>query len=430
MAPSKKGQKFRQVNSQVPDDVNRAYGQIESGESSRKNMYKNGHGNKSATQQQGIRSFLINATEKSRKRYDEGRNLTEIDESQINTTTNNENDNCIQKLNEDISKLTKEYEELTKGDKFDLKTIFLKMNQLIKAMNDRHDFVFKHLTINQGKSTDFVISELNDFRMQIDSMKTKQQNELESIKVVDDCRNDLRKFWLRFRYRGEAQQIRQNGNYPLQIKKILGNMGIKFDLGILPIETAFFHDRKFGRDDMPEIALCCIFTNSTIAKRVKAEIAKFNRKLEEEQKHHMIRYFTSVNWSESVWNIMRICIELKNFNLINNVFATNEGIKVQYNSHIDASEEINQDPNDTVITPPQQIRTVTTKINNAVMLDNLRMTVKDFNFQIPFDQVYNPQYFRLSLDDRRKIREAPMINSSEPNDEIMLDASDTSFINN
>lgn len=255
----------------------------------------------------------------------------------------------------------------------------------------------------------------------MDQTKSRHQEDIQSLQNVDSCRNDLKKLWIRFKFRGEAQEIRSKGNYPAEIKKILERMGIKFNLGILPLESAFFQDRKFGGNSIPEVALCCNFINSTIARRVKLDIMNFNKALEEAGQLESIRYFTIVNWSEKVWNILRICFELKNNKLITNAFVTNEGIKVQYNVECEP-----EDPDETFVDPSLQ-KFVSVLINTQAALDNLRKTIGDFNYQLPATVVYNSEYFNLSKEQRIEHR-IKSYEEQHESDDCFMQAESTNIV--
>jgi len=391
--------RFQQVNSKVPDEIENAYVNISTPKSKFTNIILNKNKKSKSSQGNDIRNFLQNKNQKSTTRYHESRKI--VHSPTLTKQNQSEPDDLSLALNDksnEIVILTKEYEELISSDPFDLPLIFKKMNDLINAMNSRHNLLINQFQSSQAKHTDFVTSEINALRCEIDQVKINHHDEIEVLQTIDSCRSDLKRLWIRFKFRGEAQEIRSRGNYPAEIKKILDKIGIKFNLGILPIETAFFQDRKFGSNTIPEIALCCNFVNSTIARRVKIDIANFNKCLEEKGQSDMIRYFTTVSWSENVWNILRICFDLKDNGLVNSAFVTNEGIKIQHEINL-ASE----DPNETVV-DPNPPKKVTVKINSMVALDNLRKTILDFNHQIPAAQVYSTEYFKMSREQRKEFR--------------------------
>jgi len=400
---------FEQVDLQAPEDIERVYTNHKTpqthGTPKYKRMYKNSNKLTQGTDS-GIRKYFQSFSEKSVNRYNETRKIASNHNSkdttqQTPTTENLEQSKILQQKNAEINSLLKEYENLTSIDNMDVKAIFKKTSELINSMNQRHDMMMNHLLNNTNKSCEFVTSEINSLREEIEKVKSSHKDEIETLQIVDACRNDLKKIWIRFKFRGEAQQIRESGNYPTEIKRILGKMNIKFDLNILPIETAFFQDRKFGNQEVPEIALCCIFTNSTIAKRVKTDIIKFNKNLELNGKRELIRYFSTMNWTGNVWQILKVCIELKSHNLINNVFVSNEGIKVQITRILNDTDDLNL----TVVDyNANQNSFSTIKVNNSSTLDNLRKLVNDFNKELPASEVYNRDYFSLEFEKRKELR--------------------------
>ncbi|CAG9803587.1 unnamed protein product [Chironomus riparius] len=407
--------KFQQINSQVPDEIENAYANLSTPKTRYKNIIRHkGKKPTSGPQANDIRKFLKDNNRKSTARYHETRQIpsSPTDPQQSQSQSDENSKNLKEKSNE-IALLTKEYQELTSSDPFDLPSIFKKTNELIQAMNDRHNLFVLQSSTSQSKHTDFVISEINALRCEIDQVKSSHQEEIETLQIIDSSRADLKKLWIRFKFRGEAQEIRGKGNYPAEIKKILDKMGIKFNLGILPLESAFFHDRKFGGSSIPEIALCCNFVNSTIARRVKIDIANFNKALEEKGQSEIIRYFTTVSWSENVWRILRICFDIKGNGLLKSAFVTNEGIKIQYET--DSAPE---DPNETVV-DTDSLKVITAKINSMSALDELRKSIGDFNCQLPATQVYNSEYFNLSIEQRKEVRMNSQQDEPEDNDNQM-----------
>lgn len=415
-APSNK---FQQINGHVPDEIENAYANLGTPKTKFKNIIRQ-KGKKQTSgppQAHDIRKFLKDNNRKSTTRYHETRQIpSSPTDSQQSQSQPDEYSIAVKDKSNEITLLTKEYQQLTSADSFDLSLIFKKTNDLIQAMNDRHNLLIRQLSASQSKHTDFVASEINALRCEIDQVKSSHQEEIETLQIIDSSRSDLKKFWIRFKFRGEAQDIRGRGNYPTEIKKILDKMGIKFNLGILPLESAFFQDRKFGGSSIPEIALCCNFVNSTIARRVKIDIANFNKGLEEKGQSDLVRYFTTVSWSENVWKILRICFEIKGNGLLNSAFVTNEGIKVQYETDLAP-----EDPNDTVVDPP---KVVTTKINSMSALDELRKSINDFNYQLPAVQVYNSEYFNLSTEQRKEFRMNYQQEILEDDNQMLMETQD------
>ncbi|CAG9804333.1 unnamed protein product [Chironomus riparius] len=411
-------------SSKVPDEIENAYANISTPKTKYKNIirHKGKKPQNGSNQVHDIRKFLQEGNRKSTTRYHETRQIPPSPtDSQQYQSKFDENSSALKDKSNEITILTKEYQELTGSDPFDLSLIFKKTNELIHAMNERHNLLIQQFSTSQSKHTDFVTSEINALRCEINQVKSSHQEEIESLQIIDSSRSDLKKLWIRFKFRGEAQEIRGKGNYPAEIKKVLDKMGINFNLGILPLESAFFQDRKFGGSSIPEIALCCNFVNSTIARRVKIDIANFNKSLEEKGQRDMIRYFTTVSWSENVWKILRICFDIKGSGMLKSAFVTNEGIKVQY--EIDSAPD---DPNETVV-DPNSSKVITAKINSMSALDELRKSIVDFNYQLPAVQVYSTEYFNLSMEQRKELRMNYQHEILEDDDNQMLIESNENY---
>jgi hypothetical protein len=159
-------------------------------------------------------------------------------------------------------------------------------------------------------------------------IKTMTSDELDEIKLIDNCRSDLRKLFIRFRNKHEAESMRRKGNLHNQLKSLFAHLNLNLD--ILPVESAYFQTRKFGRSSQPELTLCCIFTTSTQARKVKYAIENFNSSLASKGQGDRVRYQIAVSWSHNVWNIVTICNELRDHKLIEKHLVTDSGIKVVY----------------------------------------------------------------------------------------------------
>lgn len=188
-------------------------------------------------------------------------------------------------------------------------------------------------------------------------------------------------------------------------------MNIKIDLAQYPIESFFYQTKKFEADQViPEIALCCIFVNPTLASVVKNGVRNFNKYLEDNDQANFIRYKVSTDWSYNIRAILKPCNEMRRFNVIDKVLVTIDGIKVYH-------EEMSH--------PEQPERKYsTTFVNSMKKLDILRRKLRDFNFSVPAVEAYNKEYFNKSFNERKSLRDNYWTNNSIDMDEEFLVSED------
>lgn len=347
---------------------------------------KNARGKQDRSEKAKSSSQSKRKTEKKMAAYEANRNIESIDleETVIDTRQDLKLPPHLAEIDKRVSGLTSEFQELIKNDKTDPKEIYKKIGDVFSAMEDRSKFIVREV----AECVEFVQDEMAAVHDELKELK--RADDIESLKTVEACRNDLKKLWIRFKYKKEALEMRSKGNLPVQIRELLQRMNIKFDLGILPIETAYFVTRKFGKTLIPELTLSCTFSNSMIARKVKYEIRNFNSQLISNGHQDAIRYSTATNWSPIVWNKLRICMELVNHSLINKFLVTNEGLKVTY----PVSSE----------TEGSEARTKTVNVNNYKEIDEVRIVINDFNCNIPAQQVYTAEYFSCDPEARKTAR--------------------------
>jgi hypothetical protein len=272
------------------------------------------------------------------------------------------------------------------------KQILDAIGKVFVAMNERDEAIVEQIS----KCTDFVTDEMQYMRGELD--KVRNCDAIEELKVVDNCRSDLKKVWLRFTYRQEAINIRDAGNFPSQVLRLLSSMNINFSNGLLPIESAFLQNKKFDGAPVPEITICCSFVSVVYARKVKSGVAAFNKALIDSGHADDIRYRTHVSWSANVWGIFRILMELKEHKLITNHFITMEGLKAAF-EETDAADE--------------GVKTRTVTVNSFSQLDSLRKTVKDFYASAPAKNIYNLDYFKCTSEEKKTLREAEIIDDPD-----------------
>jgi hypothetical protein len=295
-----------------------------------------------------------------------------------------------------------EYEKLLDCEDLDTKSAFKVMGKMSKTMLDliqqlQLAMISKNKasmnTFNERLKTctSFICNEIEHVRSEI---KVIKENDLaECTSIIQACGQDLKKIWIRFAYASDAEELRKDMN-PLKIKELLMQMDIPIGTMKFPIESFYFQTKKFGDDQMfPEVALCCTFVNSTIASIVKNGVRNFNSKLKANGQFRLVRYDVASELSYSVRSLLKICNEMKRFNIIEKAFVTNEGIKV-YHVELTGTNARGS-----------EYKYSTSFINSFRKLDNLRRQLNDYNSTAPASNVYSDDYFKNSYDERKKMRE-------------------------
>ncbi|KAG5674194.1 hypothetical protein PVAND_004176 [Polypedilum vanderplanki] len=330
--------------------------------------------------------YFLDSKNSKHNKFAKARNIN-ISEYEDQEETEFSEINEFEEKSNKIRTAQNEFNKLLNNDTIETKEVLKSIGRVLEAMNERDEKIVNEIS----KCTDYVRTEMEFMRKEVEMLK--KSDEIEEIKTIDSCRSDLKKVYLRFKFRSEAQKIREEGNFPTHIVKILASMGIKFP-GLLPVENAFFENRKFGREVVPELTLCCIFVSSTYARIMKSGVLKFNNDLVSAGKETHIRYSTSVNWSINVWKIYRILLELQRFKLIKNAIITNEGIKAKFED-----ESFNRELD--IVTENKE---KTVKVNTFTQLDSLRQTIKDVRSYVPAKNIYNDDYFKINFDSRNQLR--------------------------
>ena len=307
--------------------------------------------------------------------------------------------------------ISNEFSTLTTKPKIDAKKMFglmVRMNEsmleMMSGLKTAFELKMQAFTDQLNACTTFTCNELNYVKKEIDDVK--KNDDTECINTLQSCSRDLKKVWIRFTYAQDAEDIRKANNYAA-INEIFSQHNIKLNMTQFPIESFFFKTKKFSHDQLvPEIALCCTFVNSTLASIVKNGIKNFNKVLDESNKSHLIRYRVKADWSYNIRKLLKPCNEMKRFDVIERVLVTNDGIKV-----------IHKEPDH----QNQQIQTSTTFVNSIKKLDVLRQRLQDFNSTVSATETYNDEYFKLTFEDRKAVRNKYLENLHNEDDEYEVD---------
>jgi hypothetical protein len=367
-----------------------------------------------------IASFLSKANDTRTDRFDTNR--ANIEPSLTQPAQNA--DLTICELNDMLTEanaLSNEYSLLLENEDVNVKDmlkIMGKMNktmidliiQLKNAVETKNNAIVNTFTNKLKDCTSFISKEINYVKKEID--KVNKNDEIECIKTAQACSRDIRKIWIRFIYANDAEQVRNKNNHAA-IKEILSQLNIPLNMSQYPLESFYLQSRTFSADQLiPEIALCCIFVNSTLSTIVKNGIIKFNKNLEEKNQQHLMRYKVSTDWSYNVRLILKPCNEMRRHEVIDRVYITNDGIKV-YHKEIEQSSS--------------KKKSNMTLVNSLKKLDKLRKSLKDYNFTVPAVETYNEEYFKLNIEERKILR-TNFMQSIDNNNDDEVAVSDDEFL--
>lgn len=335
----------------------------------------------------------------------------------LSTTSSciNIEENSLIELNSIITEakiIAAEYSELLQKDEIDVKRmlqIMLGMNKSMvelmakfgSAVENKSKLIINTCRDQLKDSNSFIINEMDYIKREIEYIK--KDDRIESLNTIQACSRDLKKVWIRFTNAKDAKDLR-NANSHAAIQGIFNQMNIKLDMAQYPLETFYFQNRRFSKEQtIPETALCCVFVSSALATIVKNGIRKFNKSLAERNKLNHIKFTTSTDWSFNIRKILKPCIEMKRFDVVEGVLVTNDGIKV-YHKEIDYEER----------------KSKSTFVNSMKKLDILRKNLTDFNYTVPAAETYNKDYFKLSYDERKSIRNNYSENLDDGGDEYEI----------
>lgn len=381
-----------QKSGKVPDEVAKMYG----GSARINREQRTKHFNQPSLRNKSLKitDHFSKSNNTRNSRFNENRDKLSADSTDLC-------DNSMTEINTLLTSalnVSNEYEHLTKCEELDMNKLFTVMGNMNKTMLElitqlKNAIVTKNeMTINKFTSelkscTSFISNEINYVKKEIKDIK--RNDETECLKIIHLCSRDLKRVWIRFAYSSDAEYFRNKNSYA-SVKELLAQLNIQINMSQYPIESFFYQAKKFTSDQLaPEIALCCIFVNPTLASIVKNGIRNFNKKLDENGQSNLIRYRINTDWSYEIRSILKPCNEMKLFKVVDKVFITNDGIKVY---HKELQRENGSTYNSSFV-------------NSFRKLDSLRKKLNDFNFTVPTVQAYNSDYFTKTVEERSKIRD-------------------------
>lgn len=209
------------------------------------------------------------------------------------------------------------------------------------------------------------------------------QNELkhrvQSLETTKDCILDSQLLNIILIDQKEADEI-ENGSIGPKEKfvKILS------DMKIIPpkdtVDAKLITTRRFVNGNRKLMKILKIrFGDSVSPGCIIAQMINHNKKLSKAGQQNRVKYYVEAPTSKNVWQLKRICYELKNDGILHNVRGCDRGILVSY--------KIKQQDNDN---KPAFRSCVMTSEKD---IDELRMALKVEDSYIPVREKYNDDYW-------------------------------------
>jgi len=302
----------------------------------------------------------------------------------------------ISKMKDNFNNEVKEIMSLIEN-KGDVANAISKLCVLVQMSNDRmqslHESTQQSLLKLLAVQKDLELS--NERR---DDIIKSNCDKIQMIETKMACSSDLHKLYITFTCDKELSELRKSRNLIDDARNIFKRMDIAVDeLGILPIRSVHFQHIKVSNAVVP--TLCITFINDRIAAIVRKKMMRFNARLDDENRLNELRYSERVFWSKDVWKLLKICWELKRLNLVNFVHVNADGIRVQYNTHVNENDSEN--------------KTATMIITCYSDIDKLRAIVGDIYSDISCTTLYGNNYFKLKFHERDAKRSNKNIDDSD-----------------
>jgi hypothetical protein len=194
-------------------------------------------------------------------------------------------------------------------------------NEMIKKQNDDYEEIKSN-----SKSINNLTKGVGNLADGLNVIKTR----VESLEVTKNCSFDSQFINFVFVDADEADGIENGISGPKQkLTEILSGMKI-----VPPKEIVDAHlmtVRRFANGRRKQVKMLRIrFNDSITAGRIFSQVIKHNKQLSDAGNSNAIRYYAEMPASKNVWNLKRICYEMKNEGTLINVRGSDRGILVTY----------------------------------------------------------------------------------------------------
>ncbi|KAL7033646.1 hypothetical protein ACKWTF_007659 [Chironomus riparius] len=210
------------------------------------------------------------------------------------------------------------------------------------------------------------------------------------------CKDEVNILWITFTDQAEINALRMKNKSDLiqEAKKIFSRMNIKLNkphktiIDVLIQKVSVKTDNSYEN----ELILGIKFTNSIAVNYMKRQITDFGKKEFINENFDLIRYSVRNFWSYKIWKLLRVCYDLKNAKLIENVNVNSQGVTVSYNKSTNQQNDFRQ------LAQMKLIR-------NENDLNILRSEINDVCKEVSTFQIYNGEYFKLNFYERKAFKD-------------------------
>ncbi|CAG9798281.1 unnamed protein product [Chironomus riparius] len=243
---------------------------------------------------------------------------------------------------------------------------------------------------------DQVVSLENDMMNKINNVQQQSDNDIYSIDLTQKCKDEVNILWITFTDQAEINALRMKNKSDLiqEAKKIFSRMNIKLNkphktiIDVLIQKVSVKTDNSYEN----ELILGIKFTNSIAVNYMKRQITDFRKKEFINENFDLIRYSVRNFWSYKIWKLLRVCYDLKNAKLIENVNVNSQGVTVSYNKSTNQQNDFRQ------LAQKKLIR-------NENDLNILRSEINDVCKEVSTFQIYNGEYFKLNFYERKAFKD-------------------------
>lgn len=248
-----------------------------------------------------------------------------------------------------------------------------------------------------AKLNEQCVSLENDIIEKINYVHQKNEQRFKSLEMTHKCSYENSIVWLSFTDPNELEKLRIIPKSELlkEVRKIMLRMNIWTNTTNRTIVDAFIQKVaiKTTKGFENELIMGIKFLNSPAANDIKRLVMKYSKEMFLTKNFDSIRYTLRDNWSSEIWKLLRVCYDLAYFKFIEKTHICDTGIIVTYKSCEKPGSENSSN------------NIVRMLIRTENDLDDLRKSVQDTNSEIPTYQFYNGEYFKLSREERKKLRD-------------------------
>jgi hypothetical protein len=242
-----------------------------------------------------------------------------------------------------------------------------------------------------------VVTLENNLYDKINIIHEKSDERLNAIEVSHKCSREINFLWISFADPKEIESLRLKNKSELirEAKVILSRMNIWTNginrqiLDVIIQKVAIKVDRGFTNEAIMGIR----FMNNATVLELKRLIIEYAKKQFMIKNYDSVRYFARDNWSPMIWKLLRVCYDLSSLNLIESAYVSDSGINVCYKNTVNENGNNNETLSRVIVRTESDI-------------DKLRQMVGDIACDIPTFRIYDGNYFKLGVNERKLFKES------------------------